>query len=214
MSGLQLSTGRARPLPHPVRTNDKWDNGRPETGATEVKKTGGISASDAFISASHLEILNRFPRKAATCLGILAVLANAAGLIFLLHFFRTSCTLQFGVLPNDWVSIDTPESVARLGESDGVTIISTNLVYYQANKTFDQLGGTYWAPYAVTCGCDTCNLASCTGTTPISVEYEVCNGWGEVSAPLKNFVGSVIVRWYCCATVVVSVRVCVFKRKI
>ena len=197
MSGLQLSTGRTRSLPHPVRTNDSRAGERPETGETEVKKTGGISASDAFISASHLEILNRFPRKAAMCLGILAVLANAAGLIFLFHFFRTSCTPQFGVLPNDWDAIDTPESLARLGESDGVTIISTNLVYYQADTTFDQLEGTYWAPFAVSCGCDTCNLASCIGTTPISVEYEVCNSWGEVSAPLKNFVDSIIiVRWY------------------
>ena len=203
MFGLQQpSTGRTRSLPHPVRTNDTLANGRPGTGATEVKKTGGTSASDAFISASHLEVLSRFPRKAATCLRILAVLANAAGLIFLVHFFRTSCTLQFGVVPNDWDATDTPESLARLGESDSVTIISTNLVYYQANKTFDQLEGTYWEPFAVTCGCDTCNLASCIGTTPISVEYEVCNGWGEVSAPLKNFVDPMIVRWCCCTTTV------------
>ena len=66
-----------------------------------------------------------------------------------------------------------------------------------SQQSFDQLEGTYWEPFAVTCGCDTCNLASCIGTTPISVEYEVCNGWGEVSAPLKNFVDSIIiVRWY------------------
>ncbi|CAN0354306.1 unnamed protein product [Ascophyllum nodosum] len=62
------------------------------------------------------------------------------------------------------------------------------LVNYKANETFVQLDVTYWFPFALTCGCDACNLASCTGTAPILVEYELCNGWAEALALASGLV--------------------------
>ena len=90
----------------------------------------GTTATDALISASHLLILNRFHRGAAMWLGIVTIIANLTGLAFLFYYFRTSCNLQYVVVPNDWEAIDTPAPIAGLEASEGLTIISTSLVIY------------------------------------------------------------------------------------
>lgn len=166
--------GRATSLPLPVRrvNNDGAVNG--------CCGGDGTTATDAAIACSCLPVLDHVHRGRALSLAILVVLANVAALIVLIVYFLTNCTNQYGVLPNEYTATgDTPHSLAELQDQDGVTIIRRSMVYY-TNVTFTQFTGTYWEPYEVTCGCGTCDLASCVATIPINVEYEQCNPWLEV----------------------------------
>ena len=193
------TTTATRALPYPVRAGTKENNTAMDGDNEDAPPAFGVArepvvtekhnttttASEAFIAASHLPILSWFSQGAAASIGIFAMFANLTGLIFLFYYFRTSCPRQYAILPNEWDAIgDTPQSITDLEATDGVTIISTYLIHYKADENFTQLGGTYWMPFAVTCGIceEECQLASCVGTTPISVEYNQCNAWGEVRA--------------------------------
>lgn len=141
---------------------------------------GGASATDAALALSKLPVLGWFRDGVAVALAIIVILVNLATLVGMLHYFRTSCAREFGVLPNE-PEMAVPPSLGNLIDQGGVTIISTSLVYYKANETFTQNERNYWTPFERTCGCDTCDLLSCSATIPIVVEYEKCNPWAEVS---------------------------------
>lgn len=143
-------------------------------------RDGGARATDAVLALSKLPVLGRFRDGVAAVLAIIVILVNLATLVVMLYYFRTSCVKEYGVLPNE-PGLAVPPSLANLADQGGVTIISTSLVYYQANATFTQEGLNFWTPFEKTCGCETCNLLSCSATIPIVVEYEQCNPWAEVS---------------------------------
>ena len=141
---------------------------------------GGASATDAALALSKLPVLSSFRSGLGPTLAILVIIANIATLVGMVYYFRTSCTKEYGVLPNQSGDL-IPPSLANLANQAGVTIISRSLVYYQANNTFTQEGLNFWTPFERTCGCSECDLASCSATIPIVVEYEQCNPWAEVS---------------------------------
>ena len=182
MPSALISTGspNMHALNNPVRrAHNHYDEheigGRGGTGGG-----GGASATDAALALSKLPVLGRFRSGFAPALAIIVILVNVATLVGMLYYFRTSCVREFGVLPNE-SELAVPPSLSNLADQGGVAIISTSLVYYQANKTFTQEGLDFWAPFQRTCGCDNCDLLSCSATIPILVEYEQCNPWAEVS---------------------------------
>ena len=140
---------------------------------------GGASAANAAFAVSKLPVLGWFRDGVAVAL-VIIIIVNAATLVGMIYYFRTSCTSEYRVLPNQ-PELPVPPSLANLADQGGVTIISTSLIYFQANATSTQGGLNFWTPFQPTCGCDDCNLASCSATIPIVVEYEQCNPWGEVS---------------------------------
>ena len=99
--------------------------------------------------------------------------------MYLVYYFRTSCTNEYGVLPNESGDF-VPPALAGLEDQAGVTITWRSLVYFQANGTYAHGGLTFWSPFRQTCGCVECNLASCAATIPIVVEYGQGNPRAEV----------------------------------
>ena len=141
--------------------------------------TSGASATDAAIALSQLPVLGHFREGLGLVFALFAIVVNFAALVGLLYYFRTSCTSEYGVLPNEPGDL-VPPSLASLADQGGVTITAQSLIYYQANSTYSQGGLNFWTPFQPTCGCSECNLASCAATIPIVVEYEQCNPWAEV----------------------------------
>lgn len=123
-------------------------------------------------------MLQRIRKDTAIFLAAGVVFVNVAVMAYLVYYFRTDCTMQYGVLPNDW-TMDTPASLQSLQDKDGVTIVKRMLVFYQENESFSMqpdVTRSFWSPWVMTCGCgvgsDDCDLAFCGGSTPINVEYE------------------------------------------
>lgn len=178
------------PLHYPVQNNHNCEHD--DAALPNSSIANHATATDAAIACSRLPILEHC-RKGATSfrLAIVVAIVNLLVLIVLVYYFTTSCTTQYGVLPNDFTAVDVPPSLAALEDQAGVTITRRTLVHYQANATFTQLGGAYWQPFEVTCGCeDTCTLLSCRATIPITVEYEQCHPWDEVSATCQELLSS------------------------
>ena len=178
MSSALISTSSppVQSLSRPVR--DLHDN-RHEDQGRGGSSGGGASAKDAALAVSKLPVLGWFRDGVAVAL-VIIIIVNAATLVGMIYYFRTSCTSEYRVLPNQ-PELPVPPSLANLADQGGVTIISTSLIYFQANATYTQGGLNFWTPFQPTCGCDDCNLASCSATIPIVVEYEQCNPWAEVS---------------------------------
>lgn len=166
------SSAGVRPLDLPVRhvpsNHDRYED-----------KVAGASAADAAVALSHLPVLGHFRKGLRLVFAIIVIVANFATLVGLVYYFGTSCTKEYGVLPNEPVD-SVPPSLADLEDQGGVTIISRSLVYFQANHTYTQAGLTFWTPFQTSCGCAECNLESCSATIPIVVEYELCHPWAEV----------------------------------
>ena len=179
-SSALASTGSPpmQSLSCPVRRNHN-DHGTVGQGKNRGDG-GGASATDATLALSKQPVLSSFRSGLAPALAILFIIVNVATLVSAVYYFRTSCTNEYGVLPNESGDF-IPPSLANLANQAGVTIISRSLVYYQANNTVTQEGLNFWTPFERTCGCSECNLASCSATIPIVVEYEQCNPWTEVS---------------------------------
>lgn len=178
---VRIASPRHFPFGFPMHnSNTHTDDAALSNRSIENHET----ATDAAIACSRLPVLGRYRQgTTAFVLAVVVTVVNLFAFIGLIYYYRvTSCTTQYGVLPNDFTATGVPPSLAALGDQSGVTIKRQTLVYYQANTTFTQLDGTYWLPFEVTCGCEDCSLASCGETTPIMVEYNQCYPWFEVSA--------------------------------
>ena len=96
---------------------------------------GGASATDAAVALSQLPVLGHFHDGLRIAFAIIVIFANFAALVGLVFYFRTACTREYGVLPNE-SGDSVPPALADLENHEGVTIISRSLVYFQANDTY------------------------------------------------------------------------------
>lgn len=158
----------------------------PITNEEGAKQCGCCSplAMDAVIACSQLPILQNFRDNGyAAILAGLVIASNVVALIGLTIYFLYSCSRLYGMLPNQW-DMDPPPALATLESQEGVTIVKTQMIYFQAEESYTQeingVARAFWEPLAVTCGCDTCDLLSCQATVPLTVEYDQCNPLAEV----------------------------------
>ena len=175
-----MNSASVRPIDHPVRYKPPGKRYEANTDVVKgVDGGSGASATDAAVALSQLPVLRHFREGLGLVFAISAIITNFAALVYLVYYFRTSCTNEYGVLPNEPGDF-VPPALADLEDQAGVTIFSRSLVYFQTNDTYTQGNLTFWTPFQTSCGCAECNLDSFAATIPIVVEYEQCNSWAEV----------------------------------
>ncbi|CAM9398808.1 unnamed protein product [Phaeothamnion confervicola] len=181
-----------------------FEEGGPSTTSakyeSELESWGAFFATffKGAVSPAFLQ-QGTFSGRASLLLAFLALLLAWGSTLAITEGYRKgSCNTKYVVLPNEAASSGDPVDVAppalvELVQQTGVTILARSLIAYSNETTFVQLGASYWAPLAVTCGCDACNLLSCSATVPLSVTYRQCLPYSQAFALAFAFFTNVLV---------------------